>query len=153
MANSTLIKVAYVHYEALADTHQEFTLADVTEAVRQDPALDSAADEVMAAAVEAAVRKVDESRTKESASEQQTIFGDSGQIVPLGGGHRIRRGTMKLIHTMAHLELVNENERQVVEAARRERDRCKALMPYLSAAPITWDEAVRRYEGEHGAKP
>lgn len=152
MAESLLAKLVREHYDDLAESGEEFTLEDVAAAVRADPALDSASEDIVDEAIAGRVRQVDKRRTNESLTEQQSIFGDSNQVVPLGEGRRRRRGSMGLTDTIMHLALVDENERQIQEAAERERRRIKELLPYLKAEPITWDVAVMLWERDHGGE-
>lgn len=148
MAESQLTKIVREHYEQRAGSGDEFNLEEIKEAVIDDPALDSVTDELVDAAVSGAVRRVDDARTKAN-TEQLAMFGDSDQVVPIGEGRRRRRGSLRADNALQHLALVDENEAQVIAAAAKERDRVRALLPYLTAEPIDWDEAVRRYEQDH----
>jgi hypothetical protein len=148
VAESQLTKIVREHYEERAESGDEFGLDEIEQAVHDDPALDSVTDELVEAAIAGAVRRVDDARTKAN-TEQLTMFGDSDQVVPIGEGRRRRRGSLRADNALKHLALVDENEAQVIAAAAKERGRVRSLLPYLTAAPIDWDEAVRRYETDH----
>lgn len=140
-----LAKIVAETYDAMVASGEHINLADVVALVAQDPALEGRSRDFFIAAVDGAVKKIDDRRRQPP--EQPSLLGDFDQVLALGEGVRRRRGSCDRDDIAAHMTLVMENASRVAEAASREQKRYALLLPYLNEG-LTYEQAAARYEAE-----
>lgn len=106
-------------------------------------------DALKRAAAMHAVETEDSLRTTPPpSSQQQTLPGwpdPSDLFWKLGDGERVRVDAASATDHFKHVQLIEQNERQIVDAAREVRDRYYRLVPHYAAGARTVPEAVAAY--------
>jgi hypothetical protein len=140
-------KIADRLLEEFASRGGQFELTDVIQAAR--PELEPLGEVALEAMVVKAVKEADKRARKDRDAKQMTFAWAVEGIFALGENARVAKRFATLYHIQVVKQLKADNLLAVQSAYIAFLELVDKLMPYLSKAGCTMQQAVAQYEAEH----